>query len=51
MSPSDRRPVRFRMLQAKMEEQPVEYLGNPKDISGDPVLPGFILNIAEIWNE
>jgi Uma2 family endonuclease len=76
MSPSDRRPVRFRMLQAKMEEyiangvrlgwmidpfqkkvyvyrpeQLVECLDNPTEISGNPVLPGFALNIADIWNE
>ena len=28
---------------------PVECLENPTRISGDPVLPGFVFNIAEIW--
>jgi Uma2 family endonuclease len=76
MSPSDRRPVRFRMLQAKMEEytangaqlgwmidpfkkivyiyrpgQPVESLENPSTLYGDPVLPGFVFNITEVWNQ
>jgi Uma2 family endonuclease len=76
MSPSDRRPMRFRMLQAKMEEymangvrlawmidpfqkkvylyrpgQPVECLENPSEINGDPVLPGFVFNITEVWAE
>jgi Uma2 family endonuclease len=27
----------------------VERLENPAAISGDPVLPGFIFNVAEIW--
>jgi Uma2 family endonuclease len=76
MSPSDARPVRFRMLQAKMEEyiangaqlgwlidpfkkvvyiyvpgQPVESLDNPTTLHGDPVLPGFVFNIAEVWKQ
>jgi Uma2 family endonuclease len=29
--------------------QPVELLENPDKISGDPVLPGFILPIRELW--
>jgi len=29
--------------------QAVECLENPTTISGDPVLPGFIFNVAEIW--
>ena len=28
---------------------PVECLENPTEISGDPVLPGFVFNVAEIW--
>jgi Uma2 family endonuclease len=28
---------------------PVELLENPPEISGDPVLPGFKLNLREIW--
>ena len=27
----------------------VEYLEDPTIINGDPVLPGFIFNISEIW--
>jgi Uma2 family endonuclease len=29
--------------------QPVEHLQNPETISGDPELPGFMLNVNEIW--
>ena len=74
MSPSDRRPVRFRMLQAKMTEyiansaqlgwlidpfkknvhiyrpgESIQCLENPATISGDPVLPGFVFQVSEIW--
>ncbi len=74
MSPSDRRPVRFRMVQAKMVEyiengarlgwlidpfqkkvyicrpgQPVECVENPESISGEPVLPGFALQMNDVW--
>ncbi len=28
---------------------PVERLDNPTTISGDPVLPGFVFNVSEIW--
>jgi Uma2 family endonuclease len=74
MSPSDRRTVRVRMIQAKMEEyiangvqlgwfidpfqkkvyiyrptEPAECLDNPADLCGDPVLPGFVLNMNEVW--
>jgi Uma2 family endonuclease len=27
----------------------VEHLENPTRISGDPVLPGFVLELQEIW--
>jgi len=75
MSPSDRKPYRFRMLQAKMDEyiangvqlgwlidpfqmkafvyrpgQPVECLINPVTLDGDPVLPGFVFQISEVWS-
>jgi Uma2 family endonuclease len=30
-------------------EQPIENLETPTSISGDPVLPGFTLNLQEIW--
>jgi len=74
MSPSDKRPVRFRMVQAKMNEymangarlgwlidpfkkkvyvyrpsKPVQTLDNPGTISGDPVLPGFVFDVAKLW--
>jgi Uma2 family endonuclease len=29
--------------------QPVEILNDPETVSGDPVLPGFQLNVREIW--
>lgn len=29
--------------------QPVEILDNPQQVSGDPELPGFVLELAEIW--
>jgi Uma2 family endonuclease len=76
MSPSDRRPARFRRLQAKMEEYiengaqlgwlidpfnkrfyiyrpglPIECLENPSEVSGDPILPGFVFVPTEIWSE
>jgi len=74
VSRSDRRPVRFRMLQAKMDEyiangvrlawlidpykknvhiycpgEPVELLKNPATLYGDPVLPGFVFQVSEMW--
>jgi Uma2 family endonuclease len=74
MSLSDKRPVRFRMLQAKMEEyikngarlgwlidpfkkkvyiyqpgEPVRVLEDSTSISGDPVLRGFVFQVAQIW--
>jgi Uma2 family endonuclease len=74
MSPSDKRPVRFRMVQAKMNEyiangaqlgwlidpfkktiyvyrpgENVQVLDNPKTLSGDPVLPGFVFNLETFW--
>lgn len=30
-------------------EVPVEILENPETVSGDPVLPGFTLDLREIW--
>jgi Uma2 family endonuclease len=29
--------------------QPVEALDNPTSLSGDPVLPGFMLSVQELW--
>lgn len=28
---------------------PVEQLDNPQTVSGDPVLPGFVLEVARLW--
>lgn len=30
--------------------QPVECLEHPTSVAGDPVLPGFAFNAAEIWS-
>ena len=30
-------------------QQPVECLENPENVSGDPVLTGFVLNLSKIW--
>ena len=30
-------------------QQPVQCLDNPDTVSGDPVLPGFILNMSKVW--
>ncbi len=30
-------------------DQPVEMLENPEMLSGDPVLPGFVLRVRELW--
>jgi Uma2 family endonuclease len=29
--------------------QPVELLDNPATLSGDPILPGFVLRVQELW--
>ena len=29
----------------------IQSLDNPNTISGDPVLPGFVFNIAKIWQQ
>jgi hypothetical protein len=29
---------------------PVECLDNPQIVSGDPLLPGFVLALGNIWN-
>ena len=31
--------------------QPVQYLENPDSISADPDLPGFVLDLSEIWSD
>lgn len=30
-------------------DQPVEELDDPPSVSGDPVLPGFVLHVRELW--
>ena len=29
--------------------QPVEVLDDPVSVSGNPILPGFVLNVRELW--
>jgi Uma2 family endonuclease len=29
--------------------QPVEMLNDPPTVSGDPVLPGFVVPVRELW--
>jgi len=29
--------------------QTVEVLDDPVPVSGDPILPGFVLNVRELW--
>ncbi len=41
--PEDRRVYVYR------PGRPVERLDDPAEISGDPVLPGFVLHLADIW--
>ena len=31
-------------------EAPVECFDNPQTVSGDPVLPGFVLELGRVWN-
>jgi Uma2 family endonuclease len=30
-------------------QMPVECLENPANVSGEPVLPGFVLDMTKIW--
>ncbi|MGH8059460.1 MAG: Uma2 family endonuclease, partial [Candidatus Entotheonellia bacterium] len=41
--PEDRRVYIYR------PGRPVERLDDPSEISADPVLPGFVLRLADIW--
>jgi Uma2 family endonuclease len=43
IDPSNRRIYVYR------PQQPVQLLDDPETVTGDPVLPGFILNLREIW--
>ncbi|MGH8068264.1 MAG: Uma2 family endonuclease [Candidatus Entotheonellia bacterium] len=38
-----------RMVYVYRPNQPVERLENPATISGDPVLPGFVLDLQKVW--
>jgi Uma2 family endonuclease len=38
-----------RQIEIYRPEQSVEVLDNPQTVSGEPLLPGFILNLAPIW--
>ena len=43
IDPTDKRVYIYR------PSQPVEVLDNPVTLSGDPVLPGFVLPVHELW--
>jgi Uma2 family endonuclease len=43
IDPKDKRVYVYR------PNQPVEVLDNPVTLSGDPVLPGFVLHVRELW--
>jgi Uma2 family endonuclease len=43
IDPLEQRVHSYRPIQA------VEVLDNPATVSGDPVLPGFVLNVREVW--
>jgi Uma2 family endonuclease len=43
IDPSEKRVYVYR------SGQPVETLDNPISVSGDPVLPGFVLTVRELW--
>ena len=38
-----------RQVHVYLQGQSVEILDDPETVSGDPVLPGFVLNLLEIW--
>jgi Uma2 family endonuclease len=43
LDPSDRRSFVYR------PDAPVEELTAPEQLSGDPVLPGFVLELGDVW--
>jgi Uma2 family endonuclease len=43
IDPLDKRVYAYR------PDQPVESLDNPTTLSGDPVLPNFVLHVRELW--
>lgn len=38
-----------RVIYVYRPNQPIEHLENPTTISGEPVLPGFVLDLQRIW--
>ena len=40
---------RSRRVYVYRPQQPVEILENPETLAGDPLLPGFVLDLREIW--
>ena len=40
---------RSRRVYVYRPQHPVEILENPETLAGDPVLPGFVLDLREIW--
>ena len=40
---------RFRHIDVYRPDAPVERLENPAELSADPLLPGFVLDLREIW--
>jgi Uma2 family endonuclease len=42
-------PQSKRVYIYRAQQQEVECLENPKEISGETVLPGFVLNVWELW--
>jgi Uma2 family endonuclease len=39
----------YKRVYVYQPESPVRELEAPGTISGDPVLPGFVLNLGEVW--
>jgi Uma2 family endonuclease len=42
-------PLRRKRVAIYRENQPVEILENPMSLSGETVLEGFTLNLADLW--
>lgn len=38
-----------RMISVYRPNRPVEHLANPATIAGEPILPGFVLDLQRIW--
>jgi len=37
-------------VEINLQRQKVEVLDNPTILSGEDVLPGFVLELTEVWN-